>query len=161
VFLRGEETLAPKRIAISRRRVSAACDVLDTSVVIAFMNRRDDDHERVASWMDTAGEELLTTPLVVAEIDHLVSRVGGADAARAFYEDLRSGAYLVEWWPEALAETVEIAKEHGNIGLAEASLIALAARFETLRVATLDERHFRAARPLTGEAAFTLLPADA
>lgn len=40
--------------------------VLDTSVVIAFMNRRDDDHERVVSWMEATREELLTTPLVVA-----------------------------------------------------------------------------------------------
>jgi hypothetical protein len=32
---------------------------------------------------------------------------------------------------------------------------------QTTRVATLDEHHFRAVRPLTGEVAFTLLPADA
>ena len=45
--------------------------VLDTSVVVAFMNRRDDDHERVVTWMETIGEDLVTTPLIVAEIDHL------------------------------------------------------------------------------------------
>ncbi len=70
--------------------------VVDTSVVVAFMNRRDDDHERVANWVETVGEDLFTTPLIVAETDHLVSRAGGLDAARAFYEDLLSGAYLVE-----------------------------------------------------------------
>jgi hypothetical protein len=32
---------------------------------------------------------------------------------------------------------------------------------QTTRVATLDERHFRAVGPLTGEAAFMLLPTDA
>lgn len=135
--------------------------MLDTSVVLSFMNRRDDDHERVAAWIETVNEELLTTPLIVAEIDHLVSRIGGAEAARAFYEDLASGAYQVEWWPEAVFETVTAAEEHRGIGLADASLMALAARFGTTRLATLDERHFRAARPPTGEAAFTLLPADA
>lgn len=134
--------------------------VLDTSVVVAFMNRRDDDHERVAAWMETVGEDLLTTPLIVVEIDHLVSRGGGPDAARAFYEDLASGAYLVEWWPEAVAETVTAARKYRDIGLADASLLALAARLGTTRVATLDERHFRAVRPLTGEAAFALLPTD-
>lgn len=135
--------------------------VLDTSVVVAFMNRRDDNHERVAAWMDTVREDLFTTPLIVAEIDHLVSRTGGPEAAQAFYDDLSSGAYVVEWWPEAVAETVRVAKEHQSIGLADASLISLAARFETTRVATLDERHFRAVRPLTGGAAFALLPPDA
>jgi predicted nucleic acid-binding protein len=134
--------------------------VLDTSVVVAFMNRRDDDHERVVAWMDTLEEDLLTTPLTVAEIDHLVSRAGGPDAALAFYEDLSSGAYLVEWWPEATVETVAAARKHQDIGLTDASLLVLAARLETTRVATLDERHFRALSPLTGEAAFTLLPTD-
>lgn len=100
------------------------------------MNRRDDDHEPVAAWMVSVREELFTTPLIVAEIDHLVSRAGGLEAARAFYEDLTSGAYLVEWWPEATMETVAAAKRHRNIGLADASLLALAARLETTRVAT-------------------------
>ena len=135
--------------------------MLDTSVVVAFMNRRDRDHERVASWMEFVGEDLLTTPLIIAEIDHLVSRGGGPEAATAFYEDLRSGAYLVEWWPGAVTESVAAARENAEIGLADASLLALAARLQTTRVATLDERHFRTVGPLTGEAAFTLLPADA
>lgn len=125
------------------------------------MNRRDDDHEPVAAWMGSVREDLFTTPLIVAEIDHLVSRAGGLEAARAFYEDLTSGAYLVEWWPEATMETVAAAKRHRNIGLADASLLALAARLETTRVATLDERHFRAVSPLNGETAFKLLPVDA
>lgn len=135
--------------------------VLDTSVVVAFMNRRDDDHERVAAWIEAVREDLFTTPLILAEIDHLVSRGGGPDAALAFHEDLASGAYLVEWWPEAVTETVAAVREHRGIGLADASLLALAAHLGTTRVATLDERHFRAARPFTGEAAFALLPADA
>ena len=134
--------------------------VVDTSVVVAFMNRRDDDHERVAGWMDTVGEDLFTTPLIVAEIDYLVSQAGGPEAALAFYEDLTSGAYLVEWWPEAVRETVKAARERREIGLAEASLLTLAARLRTTRIATLDERHFRAVGPLTGEDAFTLLPGD-
>ena len=134
---------------------------VDTSVVVAFMNRRDDDHERVAVWMETLREDLFTTPLIIAEIDHLVSNAGGREAAVAFYEDLASGAYAVEWWPEAVAETVKAATEHQGLGLSDASLLTLASRLGTTRVATLDERHFRAVRPLTGEAAFVLLPADA
>ncbi|MBA2533496.1 MAG: PIN domain-containing protein [Rubrobacter sp.] len=134
---------------------------MDTSVVVAFMNRRDDDHERVADWMETVREDLFTTPLIIAEIDHLVARAGGQEAALAFYEDLASGAYVVEWWPEAVAETVKTATEHQELGLSDASLLTLASRLGTTRVATLDERHFRTVRPLTGEAAFVLLPADA
>ena len=124
------------------------------------MNRRDDDHVRVSEWIETAEEDLVTTPLVVAEIDHLVSHGGGSAASLAFYEDLESGAYLVEWWQEAMFETVEAARRNQRLGLADASLIALASRLETTRIATLDERLFRIVKPLTGQAAFVLLPAD-
>ncbi|HKH77875.1 MAG TPA: PIN domain-containing protein [Rubrobacteraceae bacterium] len=102
--------------------------MLDTSVVVAFMNRRDDDHERVSAWMETTGEDLVTTPLVVAEIEHLVSCGGGSTAARAFYENLATGAYLVEWWSQAMFETVEAGRGHQPLGLADASLLALATR---------------------------------
>lgn len=136
--------------------------VLDTSVVIAHMDRADRRHDEVAAWMRKAGEELVTTPLAVAEMDHLAWRAGGRVAAAALHTNLER-AYLVEWWDSAMAESVAAAREEGalDLGLTDASLVVLAARLETVRVATLDERHFRAARPLTGEPAFRLLPADA
>jgi predicted nucleic acid-binding protein len=34
--------------------------LVDTSLVVTFMNRRDDDHERVAGWMDTVREAAFT-----------------------------------------------------------------------------------------------------
>jgi predicted nucleic acid-binding protein len=137
--------------------------VLDTSVVLAFMNRRDANHELVREWMQPQDDELVTTPLVVAELDHLVRGQGGAGAARALREDLEVGAYLLEWWPAAIHETVALAKryESMDLSLTDASLLALATRLQTTSVATLDERHFRAVRPLSGSDAFTLLPADA
>jgi uncharacterized protein len=48
-----------------------------------------------------------------------------------------------------------------GLGLADASLVAVAERLGTIDIATLDERHFRAVRPLAGGKAFRLLPADA
>jgi uncharacterized protein len=56
-------------------------------------------------------------------------------------------------------ETVKAARRYPDFGLADASL--LAAWLGTTCVATIDERHFRAVPPLTGEAAFVLLPPDA
>jgi predicted nucleic acid-binding protein len=55
-----------------------------------------------------------------------------------------------------------VAERHADtgLGLADASLVALAKRLETITIATLDERHFRAVRPLAGGAAFRLLPQD-
>jgi hypothetical protein len=114
--------------------------------------------------MEGVSDELCTTPLVLAELDHMVPIKGGPVAVQALREDFRDGAYTIEWWRSALYETLEIASQYESIGLGltDASLIALAAYLETSRIATLDERHFRAVRPLTeGVASFTILPADA
>jgi predicted nucleic acid-binding protein len=138
--------------------------ILDSSVVLALVDQGDDDHERVWKWMEGVPDELCTTPLVLAELDHMVPLKGGSIAVEALREDFRDGAYTVEWWRSALYETIEIASQYESIdlGLADASLIALAAYLETTSIATLDERHFRAVRPASGNAErFTLLPTDA
>jgi uncharacterized protein len=137
--------------------------VLDSSVVVALMDEGDKQHERVREWMDGISDGLYTTPLVLAELDYLVLKQGGFAAARALRASFECGAYTVEWWRSALSETIATARlyESIDLGLTDASLIALAAYLETTRIATLDERHFRAVRPLAGGAAgFTLLPAD-
>jgi uncharacterized protein len=46
-----------------------------------------------------------------------------------------------------------------ELGLADCALVVLAARYETTRLLTFDERRFRVVTPLRGDA-FTLLPAD-
>jgi predicted nucleic acid-binding protein len=137
--------------------------VVDTSVIYALLDGRDERHGEAARWYAHVNEELATTPLVLAEADHLAVRRAGADAARAFRRDLQAGAYLVEWWPEAAAQCAEIADgyEDATLGLTDASLVALAARLRTVRLASFDERHFRAVRPLDGADAFVLLPSDA
>jgi len=137
--------------------------VVDTSIIVAYMNAGDDFHSTVAGWLDGADEDLATTPLIVAEVDHLVGARGGPMARQALHRDLAAGAYLVEWWPGAIASVVKIAERYANtgLGLADASLVALAERLGTIEIATLDERHFRRVRPLAGGKAFRLLPADA
>jgi len=136
---------------------------LDTSVVYAYMDGNDADHQAVSAWIDGQDDELVTTPLAIAEMDYLLTKVGGPRAAAALRHDLRAGTYVVEWWPTALAEAVTVADRHEptGLGLVDASLVTLAARLQTTRIATLDERRFRVLEPLTGESAFTLMPADA
>jgi predicted nucleic acid-binding protein len=127
------------------------------------MDRDDANHGPVRDWLQTQEHELLTTPLVVAELDYLVARQGGPGAVRVLRENFERGAYLVEWWPTAIHEAIALAKRYASmeLGLTDASLVTLATRLKTTTVATLDERHFRALKPLSGGDAFTLLPADA
>lgn len=126
------------------------------------MNAADDHHAAVSAWFDAESDEMVTTPLVVAEADHLVMTWGGPSAARALLEDLTAGAYLLEWWPTAITAAAAVADQYADheLGLTDASLVALAEHVSTINIATLDERHFRAIRPLAGGDAFRLLPAD-
>jgi predicted nucleic acid-binding protein len=136
--------------------------VVDTSVIVAFMNARDRQHAAVREWLEREDDALATTPMIVAEADRLVATRGGHTAAAALRADLAAGAYSVEWWPAAMAAAVRVADRYADmeLGLTDASLVVLAERLGTVVVATLDERHFRALRPLSGGRAFRLLPLD-
>jgi hypothetical protein len=135
----------------------------DTSFLYALLDPSDARHTEAARWYGSTDEEVATTPLVLAEMDYLAGVRAGRSARNAFRNDLASGAYVVEWWPTAQVDAVEVAQRYDDLGLSltDASLVALADRLETTRVATFDERHFRVVRTLRGGAPFTLLPADA
>ena len=137
--------------------------VLDSSIVIALIVADEPDHEEVKRWIFEIDDDLVTTPLALAEMDYLVDHRGGAPAREALWKDLDAGAYLVRWWADALSETLKIARVEGHlgIGLVDASLVALAERLGTNRIATLDHRHFRQLTVRRGAEHFTVLPADA
>jgi predicted nucleic acid-binding protein len=136
--------------------------VLDTSVLYALLDARDDLHGQARAWYDTVDEELVTTPLVLAETDHLTGARAGARALSAFRHDIEAGAYRVEWWATAAQDSAALAERYADLGLGltDASLLRLCDRVETVRIATFDERHFRAIRPLSVGPAFQLLPID-
>jgi len=135
--------------------------VLDASVVVAYFNAAERTHDLVGSWLETVEEQLVTTPVGLAELDCVLARRAGASALEALWSDLEDGVYQVHWWADALPATVRTAREAPiEIGLADASLVALADEVGTTRIATLDETHFRRLRPRRAPA-FVLLPADA
>ena len=87
----------------------------------------------------------------------------GVEHELAFLDEVASGAYdLVPFLADDVAAAAGVIERYRDlrIGLADASIVVLAERFQTDRVLTLDERHFRALRTAAGEP-FTLLPADA
>jgi predicted nucleic acid-binding protein len=136
--------------------------VLDTSFLYALLDAREPKHKLAAAWYVGLQEALATTPLVLAEADYFARRAGPV-ARRQLLADAGAGAYAIEWWPAAARQAVEIVERYADLGLsmADASLVALAARLETVSLATFDEKHFRAVPPLKGGTAFALLPADA
>lgn len=86
----------------------------------------------------------------------------GDPARRAFLADLAAGRFAVAALErEGYERIVELEARYADLalGLADCALVVLAARYRTTRILSFDERHFRAVRPLHGEA-FTMLPLD-
>lgn len=133
--------------------------VVDTSAVLALLRARDQHHTQARDLFDTVDDELVTSPLAVAEMDCIATRYARLEALDAFWHDLEVGAYAVHWWEEAMGDTVAIARKHSSLGLTDASLVAVAWRARTDRIATFDQ-HFRRVTTVDGRA-FRLLPADA
>jgi len=131
--------------------------VVDTTIVLALYDAGDRDHERVAAFYARLEDDVVTTPIIVAEMDHLVHQRAGRSAAERLWTDLDTGAIQVRWWSTALTETIAIARSRPALGLADASLLALAPVVRTTRIATLDPKHFDAPRTPDGEP-YTLLP---
>jgi uncharacterized protein len=135
--------------------------IADTSGFLALISADEEEHEAVARWYERQPGPLFTTPLAVAEMDHMFRRWGGERAGAVLRTNLGARTLRVVWWPDALETTLRVARRRSDIGLTDASLVALAGHRDTTQILTLDERHFRTLTPLTGEPSFTLLPADA
>lgn len=134
--------------------------IADTSGLVAFYNAREPSHEQVRTIVEDSNEPLVVSPYVVAELDYLVTTRIGTDAALAVLAELSGGAYeLTNITPSELAGCSRLIERYRDqdIGVADASLVVLAARYSTRTILTLDRRHFTVLRPLDG-GRFKLLP---
>ena len=143
-------------------RISEAL-VCDTSGLVALADAGDPDHAAVAEAFAVADGPFLLSSLVVAEVDYLLRRRCGAQAAHIFAEDVAAGAYsLVQLTTDDLAACTDLDRRYGQLGLrlAAAHLVVIAQAHKTANLLTLDLKHFRAVKPLWGGKAFRILPAD-
>lgn len=137
--------------------------ILDSSGVYAFKDESADEHVAIRRVLESDPGPFVISPFVLAEVDYLISSRLGQTAEREVLEDVANGAYeLAEFGPDDVVTAMELIDRYADlsIGLADASVSVLAARYRTTRLLTLDERDFRPMRPLYGTS-FVLLPADA
>ena len=136
--------------------------VLDTSGLLAAIDADQRQHRHARQVLAADPGPLLLSPFVLAELDYLLLERVGVEAERALLDEVARGAYdLVGFGAAEVAEAADLLGRYGDLrlGLADASVVVIAGAARTTRLLTLDERHFRAVRPLWGKA-FTLLPAD-
>jgi uncharacterized protein len=137
--------------------------IVNAAVVVALGDRRDPRQADVERVLREEPGDLVMPAQATAEADYLLWRRGGIAARRAFLDDLAAGRYAVACLrPEEYATVADLERRYSDLapGLTDLSIVVLAHRFETTRIATFDERHFRTLRPLAG-GAFALFPADA
>jgi predicted nucleic acid-binding protein len=137
--------------------------ILDTSGLLAALDASQTNHEGAARALKGAGAPRLLSPFVLAELDYLLSTRVSASTARQLLAEVAGGAYQLEPFSgDDIALALGILERYANLdlGLADASLVVLAERHDSLDILTLDLRHFRALRGSRGRA-FRLLPADA
>ncbi len=106
--------------------------ICDTGPLLAALDAADPDHEPCARLLLECEEDLVVPALVLAELDYWCARRLPGHAWLVFLDDVLAG-------------------------VVDASVIALAERLGESRIATLDQRHFRAVRPAHAET-LSLLP---
>lgn len=136
--------------------------VCDTSGLVAAYSAADRRRHQIAELLSSDPDSLILSPFVLAELDYLIATRAGVRDELKVLSDVAAGVYtLAEFGSADIAQAAELVERYQEmrIGLADASLVVLAARYRTTRLLTLDEKHFRSIRPLHADA-FTLLPAD-
>jgi predicted nucleic acid-binding protein len=133
--------------------------ILDTSVLYAYFRADDPDHHDVVDLLNQ-GDQLIVSPYVIAELDYLLATRAGQRVEVQMLVDVSSGSFELPIMGAAdLLSCAEVISRFAaqNIGVADASLVVLADRYQTNRIATLDHRHFSVLRNKNNER-FTILP---
>lgn len=134
--------------------------ICDTGPLLAALDAADPDHDRCVTLLGLGDEDLVVPALVLAELDYWCAHRLTAEAWLVFLDDVLAGAYQVEPVTSAdLARCRELQATYADLGLGvvDASVVAVAERLGEVRIATLDQRHFRAVRP-AHVAAFDIVP---
>lgn len=135
--------------------------VLDTGPILALLDAGDPAHERSVGMVEELGEDLVVPSCVLVEVDYWTQKLLGAKTWSIFVEDITSGAYRLE--PLTLedlqrAAALELEYADLDLGLVDASVVALCERLGERKLATLDRRDFSVVRPRHCDS-LTLLPA--
>jgi len=119
-------------------------------------------HEEVKRVVNEVDGPFLLSPFVLAELDYMLGKRHGQGAQLALLAEIAEGAYeLAEFGRSDLEQATAVMRRYADlrVGLADASIVALAERHGTADVLTFDRRHFRAMRGPGGRP-FRLLPDD-
>jgi uncharacterized protein len=124
--------------------------ILDTGPLYATLDRSDAAYQACRRLVEHAREPLVIPAPVLVEVDYWIHQRLSPGVLLALLDDIDAGAYRVE---ALLAEDYRRVRElcdqysDADIGLVDASVLAVAERLREPKLATLDRRHFGMLRP--------------
>ena len=124
--------------------------IVDTGILYAMADRDDSWHERVKAYLQTQTDILIVPVTVLPEVCYLLNTYISQDAEKSFVISLLQGEMKVEnLTTEDLRRTLNLLEQYAdaNIGLVDATLVAIAERLKVQRILTTDRRHFSLIRP--------------
>jgi len=124
--------------------------ILDTGPVLAILDADDPDHAACADLVRSCRQPLVLVSTTLVEIDYWIRKRLDTGVWSAFVGDIAGGAYRLEHvGADDLARAAELERAYAklNLGLVDASVIAVCERLGEQKVATLDHRHFGVVQP--------------
>lgn len=124
--------------------------ILDTNVLFAALDRRDQHHDVCRELIYETSEYRIVPATVLVELDYFIRERLRETVHAAFLRDITGGAYAVqELRYDDYIRIREICDKYrdADIGLVDASIVAIGERLNEPKIATLDHRHFSLIRP--------------
>jgi len=130
--------------------------LVDTGALVAWFNRRDGEHRRVAAFLEAFRGSLLTTWPVLVETVHLLPAHAGVRFLR-WAKD--GGVILHELPPAAIVHVAALVEKYSDadMDVTDASLVWLADQLRVFDIITTDAAHFRTYRTASGRALRNLI----
>lgn len=133
--------------------------VADTGFIVALVNNADTMHPVVAK-VYSQQQRILLPQTVLTEVAYLVGREAGVATVVAFLRGLSASKFdLVALTEQDLLRTAEILDEYkdSRVDFVDGTVMAVAERYGSKKILTLDQRDFRLFRPRHCDS-FEILP---
>jgi predicted nucleic acid-binding protein len=136
--------------------------IADSGGLYALYDSRDKNHRAVRDVVGAETGPIILPAAILAELDYVLRSRLGVTAEIRLLDGITKGSFTLE--PFTIEDVVRcrelLAKYRDlDLGLTDASVIAVAERLGIYRILTVDERDFRLVRTAGGDP-LVLLPAD-
>lgn len=135
--------------------------VCDTGPLVAVLNDSDKHHAASVALFDGFAGDLIVPSLIVTEVCYLAQTQVGPQAEARFLDSIVARELIIEHpTGQDWSRISRLVRQYAGfpLGVADASVIAIAERLGITQLASIDHRHMRAVKPAHC-GSFELVPA--